>query len=186
MNSIDLEGRNRAVGHGCSILDSYREERQLVRRNKHPKTATGRERGECNRSPSRNLEMLRIQSLPSLIGYLIQALCYCDPQFVALTTSIFSAHLSKLQHPSKARSRIDDPLRVESPLSVIPIKLRIAWAFKGSMFSHIGIAQIASVTTHAQHAAKHVSPRCYSGDHMNHNKFVSGSSFETLACTFRR
>jgi hypothetical protein len=47
----------------------------------------------------------------------------------------------------------------------------------------INYAQISSVTTRVQHAAKHISPRCYSDNHMNHNKFVFGSSPETLACT---
>jgi hypothetical protein len=75
-----------------------------------PRDSDGKGEGECNRSPSRNLEMLRNLGLLSLIGYLVQTPEYRSPQFTALTTSVCSALIKNLQHPSMAYSRISDLL----------------------------------------------------------------------------
>lgn len=133
--------------------------------------------------------MLRNLGLPSLIGYLVQTPEYRNPQFTALTTSVYSAPIKNLQHPSTTYSRICDLLnkpnvrlgQVQLGFNTITTT-KTAWASKGSKL--INCAQISSVTTRVQHAAKHISPRCYSDNHMNHNKFFAfGSSPETLACS---
>ena len=103
-------------------LTAVGKERQLAGRNKHPKTATGRERGECNRSPCRNLEMLRIQSLLPLIGYLIQALLLLRPPVRGPHNIHLLSSSPKASASFKAHSRIHDLEGNELSLSLTSIK----------------------------------------------------------------
>lgn len=184
VNSIDLGRQKQSCCTRCSLTAVGKRDNSLDETN----TPRQRREGRGGNAPEVHPRIWKCSGCqsPAAFDWLPDPSSgCCDPQSVALTTFI-SAHFSKLQHPSKTHSRIDNQLRNRFTPQLDFNKATYSPGVQWQQVRKYVSLQIASVTTHAQHAAKHVSPRCYSDNHMNHNKFAFDSSFETLACTFRR